>query len=345
MSTLRTALAGAAVLAVLAAGCSAAAHLKELQPPKVPAARPVIPTTAMQLGVDVDAYTYPGQDVTSAAASDVAYIKGLHANAVSISFPFFMSGRTADSVYASPSTPTPAQLAVIVDDAEAAGLYVSIRPLLDETNLGEARTRWRPSRIARWFASYLRFLLPYAAMAQRSGIPEMFVGAELSMFAKSPYWSWLDTRLRRDYHGALGYSANWGNLRFTGSGGTGVREAVDAYEPITGSLSAGWAAFDRLLPAGTVETEIGIAAVRGAFTVPYHYKWRVASLDPSVQARWFTAACHAAAATHLAGIYFWSVGLGAPQTGPTLSNQLAWGGQGARAISACFAALGRKTAQ
>ena len=343
MSTWRKALGGGAAVAVLVAGCSVAGHLKMLDPPPVPASRPLPSTAAMQLGVDIDAYTYPGQDVGAAAEQDIAYVKSLHANAVSISFPFFMTGRLADSVHASASTPSPAQLAVVIEDAQEAGLFVSIRPLLDETNLGIARTQFRPTDFRRWFASYLKFLLPYAAMAQRTGVSEVFVGAELSMFSKSPFWAWLDTRLRRDYYGALGFSNNWGRPHITRSGGSGVREAVDAYKPITGSLSAGWTAFDSGLPAGTVETEVGIAAVPGAYRLPYHYRWHVTRLDPSVQARWFTAACRAAAATHLGGIYFWSIGLGVQATGPTLSNQLAWaGGPGAQAISACFAALDRQ---
>jgi hypothetical protein len=343
MTTRRKVLAGGAVLAVLVAGCAAAGHLKMLDPPATPASRPLPSTAPMQLGVDIDAYTYPGQNIGAAAEQDIAYVRGLHANAVSISFPFFMSGGLANSVHASPATPSPAQLAVVVEDAQEAGLFVSIRPLLDETNLGVARTRFRPADPARWFASYLKFLRPYVAMAQRTGVSEVYVGVELSRFPKSPYWNWLDTRLRRVYYGALGYSNNWGGLHFTGSGGSSVRESVDAYRPISGSLTAGWTAFDRALPAGTVITEVGIAAVRGAYRLPYHYKWHVTRLDQSVQARWFTAACRAAAATHLGGIYFWSIGLGVQPTGPTLSNQLAWaGGQGARAISACFAALGRQ---
>ena len=46
----------------------------------------------MQLGIDIDLYTYPGQDFAAAAATDIAYIASLHANSMSISFPFFMSG-------------------------------------------------------------------------------------------------------------------------------------------------------------------------------------------------------------------------------------------------------------
>jgi hypothetical protein len=102
----RKVLAGGATLAVLVAGCSAAGHLKMLDPPPTPASRPLPSTARMQLGVDIDAYTYPGQDIGAAAEQDIAYVESLHANAVSISFPFFMTGRLANSVHAGPATPS-----------------------------------------------------------------------------------------------------------------------------------------------------------------------------------------------------------------------------------------------
>ena len=110
----------------------------------------------------------------------MAYIKSLQANSVSISFPFFMAGPSSSAVYAKNTTPSPAQLAVLVNNAEAAGLYVSIRPLLDESTLGRSRVHWSPDDPAAWFVSYQRFLLPYAAMAQREKVPEFIVGTELS---------------------------------------------------------------------------------------------------------------------------------------------------------------------
>ena len=61
-------------------------------------------------------------------------------------------------------------------------------------------------------------------------------------------------------------------------------------------------------------------------------------MDPSVQVRWFTAACDAALGDHLAGIYFWAIGFG-PPADQTLSakNQGAWeNGPAERAVATCY---------
>jgi hypothetical protein len=351
MKGLRSVAAATAALGLLVAGCTAASRMKALQPRSVPspariAASRALVRPAMQLGVDIDAYTYRGQDVTKAARADIAYIKSLHANAVSVSFPFFMTGPAARSVYASTRTPTPAQIAIIARTAVRAGLYVSIRPLLAEGSLGRARANWAPHDAARWFASYQKFLLPYAAAARHAGVSDLIVGTEFTRFAGSPRWTSLDAALRRVFRGTLTFASNWWGYpkSFTGNGGRGVAEGVDAYPPISAGLAAGWKAYDRGLPAGMLETEVGIAAASRAFLFPWRHRWPGAPIDQSVQARWFAAACHAAAETHLAGIYFWSIGLTKhPATGPTPANQLSWAGQGARAISACFSSLERKT--
>jgi hypothetical protein len=354
---MRRLILSSAALALLIAGCTAAAHLKVLQPPAAPttssgpapaagssAAVPAYAAGKMLRGIDIDLYTYPGQDFASTAATDVAYITSLHANALSVSFPFFMNGHRAAGVHATSATPTPSQLAVLVHAARQAGLYVSIRPLLDESSIGMSRVYWAPVHPAAWFASYRKFLLPYAAMAQREHADELIVGTEFSQFAAWPRWNALDNALRSRFHGRLGCANNWGRpLRagLPGNCGRGAQETVDAYHPQRGNLTAGWETFDRALPAGTVETEIGIAAVKGAYKAPFQHAWKTTSLDQAVQVRWFTAACHAAAKEHLGGIYFWPLGFTqAIQGGPTLADQGLWsGGLGAHAISACFAWL------
>lgn len=347
-------LTAGALSAVLIAGCSGLAHLRAVQPVAVPVPHPpprplLVSRPGTQLGIAIDFYTYPGQNVAAAAGTDLSYIKSLHANAVSVSFPFFMTGPGSSRVYRGIATPSPHQLAIVALAAEHAHLYVSIRPLLSERSLGP-RTLWRPVNKVRWFASYQRFLLPYAAMAQRVHIPELIVGTELSEFEKAPYWRRLDQALRRVYKGRLAFANNWAQKRrvFTGNGGPGVAETVDAYPPMprgyAGSLTSFWRAFDARLPAGTVETEVGIDAVVGAFFRPFVHRWYHPVLSQAVQVRWFTAACQAAASTHLGGIYFWAIGLSQRiGSGPTPTSQGHWaGGQGAVVISRCFAALGRR---
>jgi hypothetical protein len=86
--------------------------------------------------VDIDAYTYPGQDIGAAAEQDIAYVKEPARQGGLDQLPVLHERGLANGVHASPATPSPAQLAVIVEDAQEAGLFVSNRPLLDETNLG-----------------------------------------------------------------------------------------------------------------------------------------------------------------------------------------------------------------
>ena len=130
----------------------------------------------IQLGIDVDAYTYKGQDIPVAARAVAKYALSLHANAISLTFPFFMNGPHAPTVTKRQSTPAPHEMAVITRIAEAQGLYVVFRPLLDETSIDrEFRGNMKPSHPAKWFASYRRFLLPYARVAQRSGAQEFVV--------------------------------------------------------------------------------------------------------------------------------------------------------------------------
>ena len=361
MRAFRVGLVASALLASTVGACLAAAHLGGPPPPSLITYRtPTRPFQAVaapvpQLGIDIDWYTFPGQEITNAAKADVAYVRSLHANAVSISFPFFMHGRYSSRVYAGSATPSPKELAIVASTAERAGLYVSLRPLLDEKSLGISRVFWKPLHPGAWFASYQEFLLRYAEMAQRTGVRELINGTEFVQFGKSPYWRSLDRALRHVFKGTLAYANNWGHP-VGGNGGPGVQETVDAYPPMpqmpadasVARLAAGWAAFDRRLPRGTVETEVDIAAVPGAFAKPYQLYWNGARLVPSVQVRWFTAACRAMASTHMGGIYFWAVGLGqALNIPPRRSDPASWvSGPGARAISACFTRLrpGRQAA-
>jgi hypothetical protein len=357
MTRTRAALAGSLLLAVIISACSGVARLSVLQPPSgadATAAQErflLVPAPARQLGIGIDFYTYPGENIVGDARSTVAYAKSLHANAISISFPFFMHGERSSKVYADKATPAPGQIATVARIAEQAGLYVSIRPLLDTFSLGESRTVWKPAHAAVWFASYQKFVLPYALMAQQALIPEIVDGTELDRFAGSPRWTGLATALRGVYKGTLAYDNNW-DASVAGSGGSGVTEAVDTYAPQhvpasarIGQLTAGWRAYDSELPRGTVESEVDIAAVKGAYLKPYDVlQWHAKRLMPSIQVNWFTAACNALAQSDLGGIYFWAVGLGQSlTTPPSLASPGSWvDSPGATAISACFARLGAR---
>ena len=360
---MRRTVRGLAVFAgfgVLVGGCAAASHIRQLQPPSVPATPFTAPagcarvtegaswrlncggeTSPFQRGIDIDWYAYTGQPVQSDANATVTYLRKLHADAVSISFPFFMNGAKSDSVHATIATPTPGELATAVNVFERGGFYVSIRPLLDEKSLGRSRVGWVPGNEAAWFASYERFVKPYAVMARQTGVSEFIIGTELNGFNLSPRWAGLVRLMRGWYGGILACADNWDHVVTRGCGVT--TQTIDAYHPAyTTRFLAAWEQWDATLPRGMVQTEVGIAAARGAWRTPWVLRRRVSRTNPATQAQWFTAACKAAVKTHLGGVYFWSVGLSAtPPPDPTLAEQTNVGGPGAKAIAACYAWLER----
>jgi hypothetical protein len=317
-----------------------------------PISHSVSTTRRYQLGIDVDFYAYPGENVSQYASADIQYVKSLHANALSVSFPFFVSGPKASSVHASLWTPSPAELAILAQDAKSAGLYFSIRPLLDETTLRKAhssRNGYVPPNLAKWFASYEQFLKPYAQMAQKYGIREFVTGTELTSFSGSRNWAKLDTFLRQYYHGTLAYSNNWNVAIPKRVNASGVVQTDDAY-PVTrvpdsasvARLTAAWDSYLRTRPSGIVLSEVGIAAQSGAYRVPYNVVWNGKPLQPAIQVHWFDAVCNAVVNEHDAGVYFWALGFGQSlNTPPSKSDPASWvDGPGQKAISACFKRLG-----
>jgi hypothetical protein len=341
---LLTLVAAAVTLTAVAAttACSAAA------PTAAPAAATPAPLhrAQYQLGIDLDFYWHPDMPVSAAITADAQYARKLGANSVLISFPFYSIGGVATG---GPATPSPAVIEQAVTAARAQGLQVGIRPLLDEANLGRARTHFQPSDPARWLQSYATFLVRYARAAQHTEVSSFYIGTELTMFAHEKQWTKVTRSVHSVFAGALYFSANWTSPHdatlLKGSGGQGVTVAADAYPVLpvpVAEFRAGWAAKAAILPLGTVLSEVGIPARQGAQSHPYMWKPSDAPLDPGLQAAWFTAACQAVPADHLGGIYFWSLSVGQSLTTPPSPRSAAQfsDSPGVGAVRACFTSLG-----
>jgi Glycoside Hydrolase Family 113 len=317
-----------------------------------PAPAPPAPARP-ELGIDVLWYLHPEDSAATIRAKSsrvVSYVAGLHANAISISFPFYMRGPLASAVRAGKSTPTPGDLAILVDEATAIGLSVNLRPLLNEGTLGVSRGAIFPGNPRGWFASYKKFLAPYLAMATAHRVTSFSVGAELSSLASDPDWIPLDAWMRTRFHGGLSFSNNWDAFAVGELGGGPVgEEGVDAYFPLrvadsasVGELVTGlerWLSRPRRirLPDILVQ-EAGIAAQPGSYAHPQEWTgsrdWNFA-----VQAKWFRAMCAVVHQRHMVGIYFWDIDFNqnvrrpSPDSDPPLSFI---GRQAAGAARNCF---------
>jgi hypothetical protein len=329
----------AALAATLATALVAACSSSAAAPPAQTA---VVPLPSVQLGVDLDFYATPGADITATARQDIAYIRSLHANAVSISFPFF-SDKTGSVLQPLAKTPSVAQLGILITAAEQAGLAVTVRPLLSQTALGKARVQWKPAQLAAWFRAYQHFLLPYAAVAQRDHADVFVIGAELNRFANASEWATLRTAIAAVFHGKLGFSNNWLGAK---NATPGVTQMTDAYEPVPLSDDASLAAlagavsyWSHALPYGSVLSEVGIAAQSGAYAHPWTLGSKTTPIKPEIQANWFSAQCQAVVQDHLGGIYFWPLYFGQSLTART-DSPTAWAATpGAAAIARCFSAI------
>jgi hypothetical protein len=309
-----------------------------------------------QLGVDLlwyEDWPPPSQtQIAQTAHADLSYLVGLNANSMSINFPFYTASATSSSVYAGDRTPTPAQLAVVVEAARRMKLRVTIRPLMDESDLGA--NNWRgtiaPRNVAAWFASYESFLRPYLVMANTHKVTTFIVGAELNSLSGASQWKHLLAQARKLFRGELAYSSNWDTFHDGGPNPPADSIGVDTYFPVSAGnhapvrkLIADWNSWWNTLPSDvnqqeTVIDEVGIAAVDGAYAAPYESGEPSQPLKLSIQSNWFRAACSVVKNRHLAGIYFWRLTFGGSLTVSTSPTSFV-GRPAERVIRNCFAIL------
>jgi hypothetical protein len=326
---------------------------------------PAIAAADVQLGVDV--WWVVGPPFTSAsgqrteAASVVRYITSdLHVNAVSISFPVYVANTKSDQVFTTAATPTPANVAVLVRDAEDAHLQVNLRPLLQigTTNTYIWRGLLRPANVHAFFTSYFEAIRPYLALSQEQHLVRFVYASELTslsgLVAYRDDWAYLLGLMEGVFKGDLSYDSSGPQYLGANNVMPGYDGTTDAYFPTNekitasvGQLVSSWTKILDKVPkatlASTVFDEVGIDANSN----PYRLPSRVTSgkTNPAylfVQQRWFTMVCDIVRNFHLKGVYFWNVFF---NTDPLVVNgqnpylpPTVWVDRpGASAIAACFA--------
>jgi hypothetical protein len=271
-------------------------------------------------------------DIQHAADRSLDYIVSLGANSVGITFPIYTDGAEPSRVYAEKGeTPTPHQLAIVIQAAKQRKLRVMLRPIIDETNIMSTPGAWRgtlhPINSDSWFASYESLLITYAIVATQEHVDEFVAGTELfSLQNQTDKWSGIVSALRKvSFTGAISYSVNWDSknadsLPFDTLG-------LDAYPAITLNDDATpeeltQALTDWILtqPASVLKKltiqEVGIPAISGM----YHNPWLWGGNGPQnlvIQANWFTAMYKAAKNANLMGIYYWMID---SNVDPSLAN-------------------------
>lgn len=244
-----------------------------------------------------------------------------------------------------------AEVAALARYAKGKGLKVFIFPVLRLESLGPGdwRGTLRPADRGAWWASYRRFILHYAALAQAVGADLFSVGSELgSMEPDLTRWTGLVAAVRAVYHGRVTYSANWDHFHEVRFWPALDVVGVNGYFPLTkrddapeADLRGTWGFVrDRILAWRPKDkplmfTEIGYPSVDGAARRPYHYGGDGA-LDLEEQRRAYAAFVAAwGAQPALAGVFVWA------WTGPGGPEDKGYGLKGKPALEILRAWFGR----
>jgi hypothetical protein len=315
-----------------------------------------------QLGIDVywSQGGLPAATVHADAVRIINYALSLHANSISLSFPFYTYGPRSSIVYVSKkNSPSPAQIGVFLRLAREADVRTTVRPLLSELTLKPhhvGRAKIRPRNIAEWFGNYRKMIAPYLQVAKADHASSFVVGTELASLApQHKRWLSLIAAARRIYRGPLLFEDRYTFFELWAGYRSEAGFAADMWPGFKGTqnnatvsqLTREWKklfatyARERSLRS-LVISETGIAAVPGAYQ--HSGSWfgigTPTPLGRRMQERWYTALCTAARAYRIRGLYWWEINFSANPAAPAQwdrTDQFTFMGVPAqRAVASCF---------
>jgi hypothetical protein len=243
-------------------------------------------------------------DEKSSLALDQAV--GANVEWVAIVPTWYQADASSMHIFRTENTATDRDVLRAIRDAKARNLNVLLMPHVDALN-GDWRGQFQPERPIVWFMSYLRMILRYAQIAERTGIDAFAVGTEFVELTRPEFtssWRAVIQRVRQIYSGPMTYAANWSDeynriefwdtLDFIG---------VDAYFELTNSLNptveqliAAWQPWVAELEQTysrwgipIVFTEIGYRSIDGANMQPWDWS-STGALDMQEQADCYEAA-------------------------------------------------------
>jgi hypothetical protein len=277
---------------------------------------------ALEVGVDLYAASgYSRRLVQRDGARTLSYIRRtLRADGVGIVWNLCSPSDLSARVHRCAGTLSPAAVGLLAAQARRDGLAVEMRPVIrvgPVSGWNNPHRSWEgflnPGSQRAFFASLLRAETPYLQVARRYHAQAFVAASELQDLRASPFWA----EFLRQVQGICGCAASyaWSNALH----GAAAAGGLDAYPhlqlPATVSqarLDQAWVRWLGQFPRSALRQasiqEISIPAEDNAYRHPEDWN-AVGQADPQVQARWFTAACRAAAYYNMRGIWFYEVPL------------------------------------
>jgi hypothetical protein len=303
-----------------------------------------------QYGINIR-WSYSNQSAATLSKelkATLSYCKSLGANSVSFAFDIYIASGSSNTIISGPGTPPPGIVGEATAVARRDGFFVLLRPLITEINPSQP---WRgaihPTNRNAWFTSYDNFLKPYLVDAQTNGANEVAYSVELGSLSGLPQWKTMVLPFSKKYYkGALMYNVSWypPGMRPMANEYYGIDAYPAMQLPDSASvkqLLAGWNAWLKQYPVGaaltkTYITEVGLAAESDAYTHPSYVNWNT-PIIPSIQSKWFQAACEFFNQHKFKGLWFFSTSLNEGPQKAAIGGK-AWDFQGLSlpVIKKCF---------
>jgi hypothetical protein len=323
--------------------------------------------SAPLLGVDVYSESdYSTSDTENFGSAILPYLHNdLKAQVVSLMWDFCTPSSRSNTVRACTSDAKSGTGSMSVTDigdlatmAKKDGLSVQMRPIIrvgSPSGWGNPKVSWeghiKPANLETWFKSLLTAEQPYLKVARSVGVKQFVVGTELYSLPYSKWWPWFLSRAQSDCGCQVSYAAqqteylkNSKVLPHVSALGADFYPALRL--PASASqakVTAGWEKSLRSVPESRLDRtsldEVSIRATAGAYYHPATWDDGGKS-DPTVQARYFTAACATAAHYHMRAVYFYFVPLNDDLAHPASFPAYFVKNAGSKAIAGCRKILG-----
>jgi hypothetical protein len=318
--------------------------------------------SAPLLGVDVYSESdYSVSATTQYGSTVLPYVRDdLNSQVVSLMWDLCTPTSRSNSVRACKSdaqsgtgSMSPADISDLASIAKKDGLGIQMRPIIrvgPPSGWNNPHLSWeghiKPANLEAWFKSVLKAELPYLKVARSVGVEQFVVGTEWLNVRYSKWWPWFLGKAHAACGCQVSYAAptslylnNSANLPHVKALGTDFYPALNL--PSSASQAKVTAAWEKTLASvpesrldRTSLDEISIRATAGAYRHPS--SWNLGGrADPTVQVRYFTAACDAAARYHVRALFFYFIPLNDDPAHPVNFPAYFVGNAGSKAIAGC----------
>lgn len=256
------------------------------------------------------------------------HLRNIHVSWVTLVTTWYQEKKDSAEIFRDEnSSHTDEELVHAINKIKSLGMHVMLKPHIDvkdgawrgEISFSDAESK------EKWFASYEKFILHFAQLAEKQKAEILCIGTELEKMTRDSEtalrWNALIKKIKSAYHGKLVYAANWTEYESVSFWKELDFAGIDAYFPLSlkkdSSEEQLAAAFTRVLNKigkwqkkinkPVLFTEIGYRSMDGAAVMPWDWQLKGAADEEEQEVLYKIALEGVMKKSWMEGVYFWAV--------------------------------------